>query len=340
MEFKYFELDAELNGITPPSFEEALLIVEAILGSQRFANSFKEIFPTITAKSVVSYLTAQNIVITRIRNAGCQDCYGAGWRTEAPNSIFLNSLMLLEMRDVERELQNVLDTCANELDKFEPPKKKAAHTKATASKYQALEETKDKAEGALRTQQEKHILFLMSKLIHEISHLINHACNDVFKGRKPVKKTPVKNFDNVQYDDFGDMMEKVFFGCVVEHKQSPSTNAFAISEVIGYPYKGAVKGFVVDPSENEAIFDLTTVAAVHKKKRTNTLTLKFVLSNVEFKNKSTGNRGHLIGFCPSSDTTDVDEAVMVGSDDEVEEMDCLAGKLFTPHKGVNGGFRS
>lgn len=104
-------------------------------------------------------------------------------------------------------------------------------------------------------------LFLTVKLVHEVSHLLHHACTNVQQsatGRTPNKSVredmhlklnspPVQT--NVLYDDLGEMIERRIFGGMIEAKWHNPDSFMDIDNCALYKSKGDRVGFYVSCSE-------------------------------------------------------------------------------------------
>lgn len=119
---------------------------------------------------------------------------------------------------------------------------------------------------------------------------------------------------------------------MIEHKQFPSRKAFKISDILGYRYAGACLGYVIviQPvaEANQKILKIKSSKDVDEVPNP----LRFELSDILVKKKWTGNCCHLVS-CTDDEVLEIDY-------EEGKELACIAGKLFTPRKGGNGGCRS
>jgi hypothetical protein len=169
-------------------------------------------------------------MLKRIRQMNGHDAYALVDRWTDPYGIYLSTLMICEMCDAEDEENE----CTG--DEHRPKTAKAIPSEVV----------------------QRHTMFLAIKLVHEISHLINYAVNTLFVVDYVVLTPQKKKIKGKLFDDIGDMMEFSLFGGVFEHFQKPSPNAFAISKLLRYDFKGAKKGNIVLVQENIAFLQIST----------------------------------------------------------------------------------
>lgn len=96
--------------------------------------------------------------------AAYQNCYAYVHRSEDPRAIYFNAIMLMEMKDAKRDAEDAI---------LELKSKKGKRKLAVVN-----------AERELQEIQDRHVIFLAVKLVHEISHLINHSCNSILVKKK------------------------------------------------------------------------------------------------------------------------------------------------------------
>lgn len=112
---------------------------------------------------------------------------------------------------------------------------------------------------------EKHTLFLVILLIHEVSHLLNYALSNAMDRTKPVAITPFNKYIKNQpsggkytatlIKDFGHMVEKELFGYVIQHSVRKSfPTPFGVDKIIGCDREGVDDGVELYPSQELSRF--------------------------------------------------------------------------------------
>jgi len=177
-----FELAHDVKDIAPDTLKEASIIAASIVRSEHYRNKLFDLFSSIKPSEVQKFIKgfAGKLVFTikRIRYFKMHDSYGLVFRDKKTlkerNTIYLSTLMLLEMKDTERELQEVVDGSRKGLKK-------------------------NAALNALTEARNRHIIFLVVKLVHEISHVINRQVIITVFNEKQIERTTVKNFNGHRF---------------------------------------------------------------------------------------------------------------------------------------------
>jgi hypothetical protein len=263
-----FKLSGGIVDIIPRSFVHASIIASAIVRSDLFADTLFNLYPVLNQNKVKKFIRNQflKIDLKRIRDKLAQDAYAVVYPDQDPFSIYISTLLLMEMKEVENEHEalvqatqeevNMLNGLLNEAQSIDVSTRKRDRTiydlgLEIDAKNLALEQCRQKLNDVYYL----HVLFLTVKLVHELAHIVNYQLNSK-RNSKNKFITPEKTIDNHVYTDFGEMVEKTLFGGLVEHAQKPSRFTFAVSSVLSYEFKGSDEGYIVDITQNIQFFNI------------------------------------------------------------------------------------
>lgn len=267
----------------PAFFNEAGSIAEAILKSDLYADVVCNLFPDIERGRVVEFVAAGNFEVGVIQLSNDLDAYTLIY-PDLPRRIFFNPLLLMNLKITEEDSRGHI-------------RKKP---KPDPSQPQQSDPLK------------RMTVFLVVKIVREISRLVNLSCNSVVAVSKRTPPKRVEPGDKVLTRDFGDMIERKIFGGILEHTHSRQTNkiAYELEMLVMYSVPKLDFGQIVTWSPS--FFDIPRVSNLAEAVR--------LIPIGEIQQPSTGSRNHLR----------ISSKASVGfeyqSDDEVESSERIRSK--------------
>lgn len=233
----------------PNTFSTAAKLSRLILSSERYFAVLKTLFEEIDLNQAYVYLRENSISASVIEQEVDMTAYALVYPVIV-DKIFFNPILLSVM--VRRE----------------------STVKLAGSKRKVSSSGFDKVELV-------HIAFLMVKIIHEVSHLVNLKCNNLLTGNK---RTLERKIGQATFKDFGDMVEYYLFGGISEH-YGDEVKAFDIKQIILFERPGAPQGHLVHLNE-----DILTMDDEVFIDRLDKSEFSFFVRGELLPQKSTGNR--------------------------------------------------
>ena len=275
-----FVVDELISDISPCSLIPAMSAASKILRSEFYKETIVQIYGNEIEqphmrKEDLSQLLAQNDVFTidRLRGMGKLNARAATLRQYDPWRVYFNPLLLLEMKDRERESKELVDPdfLSKDMIGIVPPfdangeiVKRAKfnsllHAKQLKDLRQSLEEPPSKKAKSVEPDVvQMNTLMLTILLVHECSRILNYLFSSLMDRTKSTQLyTPTKYYPrNIvdgkfvkNYLNFGHMVEKEVFGYVIHHAIDPDFQTpFGIHHIIGCDHEKVQTGFVLHPN--------------------------------------------------------------------------------------------
>jgi hypothetical protein len=335
-----FVEDQRLSDVAPSSLEAAKLAASKILRSDVYKNAIVNIFgkdqPHMD-KEKLDVLLVQNEIFTidRTRTMESLNARACTMRQFDCWRIYLNPLLLLEMKDRELELKELQDNpnwihtkdMIGILGPFHEDGSIAKRDKFNSLlRIHQLEQVTESPSNKKPKLEEPNILennklLLTILLVHECSHLLNYLFSNLIdRSTSKLQITPSKayprNYDErgsfgKLFKDFGHMVEKEIFGFVIHHVINPHFQTpFGIHRIIGCENERTKDGHVlVLNSKFQALLDDREEVEINCETLLLTPTVQFLGEQVQciVVGASTGGLIEDIGMSGESSQGDSDE---------------------------------
>lgn len=263
-----FREDPLISAIAPASLKEAIKAASRIIHSDLYKVTITNIYgtPHIDRNALDALLNQAGLfVIDRMRtmdllNArACTISQYDCWR------LYLNPLLLLEMKDQEREYEEL--EChpdwvsSKDMIGFQKPFREDGSI-ARREQFNALiriqqlqrqkqEDQEEQQSKRVRVEEpsvlENNKLFLVILLVHECSRILNYTLSVVMTPCKAYSRNYSETGKfSAKFSDFGHMVERELFGFVVHHSVNMHFQApFGVHRIIGCENERTVDGHVV-----------------------------------------------------------------------------------------------
>jgi hypothetical protein len=268
-----FECSINIEGLTPLSLTNSMHAATNILRSDVFKYKLANIYGTpehIEKASLNKLLSRNNVfIIDRIRQLDSINARAATLCQYDPWRIYLNPLLLLEMKDREKE-EYEINVCPltqqgdmiSAIDTFDTNDNPSRRPDFNSLMYieQCCHHTQQKEkkhkvediQSSTLSVTDKNCLMLTILLIHEACHLLNHAFSSRLIKSQAIPVKSYKRSDGMDacFKDIGHMLEKELFGYVIQHAVSRAfITPFAVHHIIGCEDEVTADGAVLTSSQ-------------------------------------------------------------------------------------------